>query len=366
MRSTLISGWVLLFIASMDVSADGAAPCQVHVILFVPSDVKPPIAYQQRVDQIVNYTEAFLRREFKRWGHENVVMPFRRTANGRVEVTLMRGREKVSQYKPVTVRAEVMDALRQKQKLDGARQVWWILVYAGDPPARFASFLGGVGQEIGGWSVCNFDTTPGRIDPAAELGSEFLEKMALKGMIHELGHAFGLPHVGPLAGDDAGNTLMGPTHYNYRRVMRIDQPRVYLSEAEAAMLSLHPAFRGAPDERGPLPKVEVTGMKYAVAAGNRTILVSGRVRAPGRAVYALVADESEARPGEYWTKTYVGKIDPAGAFTVVVTEPSESNGTLKTWFVFEGGAQTGDGRLRGRESGIPKAYTYGGRRWTFE
>jgi hypothetical protein len=98
---------------------------------------------------------------------------------------------------------------------------------------------------------------------------------------------------------------------------------------------------------------------------NNSIVVSGRLRAPQRAVYALVADESDARAGEYWTKTYVGKVAPDGAFEVIVSEPSESNGTLKTWFAFDTGAQTGDGKLRGRESGISKAYTYSRRQWTF-
>src|SRR5688572_23085217 len=253
MRATRILAAVFLLIASTGALANDAAPCQVHVILFLPSDVKqPPAGYQQRVDQIVDYTESFLRRGFKRWGYEKVVMPFRRTADGRVEVTVMRGKAKASQYKPVSVRAEVMDEMRRQNKLDGPRQVRWIMVYAGDPPARFAAFLGGFGPEIGGWSVCNFDTTPGPIDPAAPLGADFLERIALKGMIHELGHAFQLPHVGPLKRDDAGNTLMGPTHQNYHRVAPAREQRVYLSEAEAAMLSTHPAFRGAPDDRGPL------------------------------------------------------------------------------------------------------------------
>ena len=56
-------------------------------------------------------------------------------------------------------------------------------------------------------------------------------------------------------------------------------------------------------------------MNYIVNARNNTIAVRGRVRAPRRAVYALVADESDARPGDYWTKTYVGKVAADGAFT---------------------------------------------------
>jgi hypothetical protein len=344
------------------------APCRVHVILFVPSDVKPPAGYQQRVDQIVDYTESFFQRQLTRWGHEKVVMPFHRSEDGWVPVAVIRGREKAASYKPVAVRVEVMDALRGQNRIDAkALQIWWILVYAGEPPAKFAGFLGGFGPQIGGWAVCNFNTTPERIDPAAPLGSDFLERIALKGMIHELGHGFGLPHVGPLKRDDAGNTLMGPTHFNYRRVTKVDEPRAYLSEAEAAMFATHPAFRGAPhDHGGPLPKVDVQDVKYAADPKNKTLVVRGRVRGSRRAVYALVADESDARPGEYWTKTYAGKVGADGTFEVVVSEPSESNGTLRTWFAFEGGAMTGDGKARGRESGVAKAYTYGGKRWTFE
>jgi hypothetical protein len=255
--------------------------------------------------------------------------------------------------------------MRRQNKLEGGRQIRWIMVYAGDPPARFASFLGGFGPEIGGWAVCNFDTRPGRIDPSMALGSDFLEDMALKGMMHELGHGFQLPHVGPLLRDKAGNTLMGPTHYNFRRVTSLNEDRVYLSEAEAAMLSINPAFRGIADERGQLPKVAVENMKYATNRRNKTVVVSGRVRASQPAAYALVADESDARPGEYWTKTYVGKVAPDGEFEVVVSEPAESKGTLKTWFAFETGAQTGDGKARGRESGIAQPYTYSRQQWMF-
>jgi hypothetical protein len=366
MRSALIFAGVLLSSSSIDALAADAAPCQVHVVLFVPADVAPPTRYQQRVDQIVDYSESFFEREFKRWDHEKIVMPFRRSADGHVEVTVVRGKEKVAQYKPVTVRAEVMDANRRKNKLSGGRQVWWIMVFAGDPPAKFDGYLGGFGPEIGGWSVCNLDTTPGRIDPAAPLGGDFLEKLKLKGMLHELGHGFQLPHIGPLKRDDAGNTLMGPTHYNYRRVNPAGEERVYLSQAEAALLANHPAFRGVPDLPQRLPKIEVQNMKYAVNRRDNSMIVSGRLSATQRAVYAVVADESDARPGEYWTKTYVGKVAPDGEFKVIVSEPSESSGKLKTWFAFENGAQTGDGKLRSRDSGISKAYTYSRKQWIFQ
>ena len=366
MRKVLFFGCLLMLLDAVEARAEKVAPCQVHVILFVPADVQPPADYQPRIDEIVAYAESFFQREFKRWDIEKFVTPFRRSADGHVEVTIQRGQERTSTYKPVSVRAEVMSALRQQRKLDGGRQIWWIMVYAGDPPAKFKGYLGGFGPEIGGWSVCNFDSTPGRIDPRAPLGSDFLEKMALKGMMHELGHGFQLPHIGPLKNDKAGNTLMGPTHANFRRVAPASEERVYLSQAEAALLSNHPAFRGEVDQRKPLPKVRVQNLKYAVNRQTNTFVVTGRVLGSERPTFALVADESDARPGEYWTKTYVGKVSAEGDFEVIVSEPPQSDGTLKTWFAFPGGTQTGDGKERGRKSGISQSYTFNRRQWTFK
>jgi predicted Zn-dependent protease len=364
MRRTLILALVCLVSASIELQASDS-PCQVHLILFVPADVDPPNGYQQRIDQIVDYSESFFRRELKRWGHEQVVMPFRRTADGHTEVTVMRGKMNAAAYKPVSVRMEVMDAKRQNNELSDERQVWWILTYKGSRPTT-PLFLGGVGREIGGWAVCNLDLASGPVNPTAQLGSDFLTRLMLKGTLHELGHGFGLPHIGPLRRDNAGNTLMGPTHENFRGVTSRHEERIYLSEAEAAILSAHPAFRGINDNAGPLPKIDVQNMKYAAIARNKSFVVSGRLSSDRRAVYALVADESDARPGEYWTKTYVGEVNSTGDFEVVVFEPSESNGTLKLWFVFSDGSQTGDGKTSSRESGIAKAYTYRNNQWTFD
>ena len=93
---------------------------------------------------------------------------------------------------------------------------------------------------------------------------------------------------------------------------------------------------------------------------------SGKPSFQGFSLTFNAADEADARPGEYWTKTYAARVAADGAFEVIISEPARSNGTLKTWFAFETGAQTADGKLRGREGGIPKAYTYSRQQWTFK
>lgn len=364
MKPSMLIAWFCLLGAATSVFAADEQPCQIHIALFTPADVKPPTDYQTRVDDLVACAESFFTRELKRWGHEKLVMPFRRSPDGHVEVTAMRGKKKATEYKPVDIRTEVMDANRSQGKITDHRQVWWILVYSGSPPKTDA-FLGGFGEKIGGWAIGDLDLRRGRIDPQAELGNDHAVELKLKGMIHELGHGLKLPHIGPLRADNAGNTLMGPTHINFRKVVPKREERVYLSEAEAAILSLNPVFRGAPDPAKPLPTVNVQNLQANVNHNTKTLVVTGKLVSDSRAVYALVADESDARPGEYWTKTYVGKVTAQGEFEVTVSEPAESNGTLRTWFIFENGNDTGDGKKRSRESGIETAYKFQSKTWTF-
>lgn len=334
-----------------------APPCQVHVILFVPNDVEVPAGYQQRMDETIDYTENFFIDGLKRWGHNDVVSPFRRTSDGHAEVTVVKGSKPASDYKDPSLKEEAIAAAKKDHPIDEARQVWWIFVYKGDPPNRFANYRGGFAPKIGGWSVCNYDSTPGKIDNAKPLGDKFLADLTLKGMIHELGHGFQLPHIGPRIGDKAGNTLMGPNHPSFRRIVKAPEPRVYLSEAAAALIAHHPTFRGVTDDRGRLPRLSVADMKYTVNRQEKAVDISGKVRANRRPMFAIVADESESRPGEYWTKHYVGKVKRDGSFSVRVSEPTR-RGTFKTWFVFDNGATTGDGRKRGKMGAVSKEYRY--------
>jgi hypothetical protein len=139
----------------------------------------------------------------------------------------------------------------------------------------------------------------------------------------------------------------------------------YLSEAAAAMLSRHPAFHGIPDTRGQLPKVNVA-QRYSAKSPQRTLVVSGRVQSNIKPVYAIVADESEANPGEYWTKHYVGEVSANGNYQVTINELAPKNGTLKTWFVFENGATTGNGRKRGKAGAVSKNYRFVRTGWQFQ
>ena len=362
MKTTTLA--LLLVLTATCVHA--AEPCQVRLILFTPSDVAVPDGYQERINQVVAYTESFYEHGLKRWGHKDFVMPFRRTESGDAEVLVVKGANPKETYKNATVRNEAIATAKDLYQLeDVGRQVWWVMVYVGDPPAKFRVFQGASAPKTGGWSVCNYDSRPGRIDPDDPLGDELLAAMNLKAVIHELGHGFQLPHIGPRLGDDAGNSLMGPTHAGFRKNVKKRDDRIYLSEAAAALLSIHPAFHGIVDERDLTPTPVVEDVDYSSSAGQKQMTVSGRVKCDVPAKFALVADMSDAQPGEYWTKTYVGEVAADGAFEVTVTEPAAANGKLILWFAFENGVHTGNGKQRGRRSGIERAYKFQGGRYRF-
>ena len=111
---------------------------------------------------------------------------------------------------------------------------------------------------------------------------------------------------------------------------------------------------------------EVTDQRYSANQSGKTITVNGRVRSNVTPHLAIVADESDARPGEYWTKHYVGTISRDGSYSVTITEPAVADGTLKTWFVFENGATTGNGRKRGKAGAVARPYRHVGNTYHFD
>ena len=70
----------------------------------------------------------------------------------------------------------------------------------------------------------------------------------------------------------------------------------------------------------------------------------------------MVLDSVPGVHENYWQKSYVGKVDEEGRFTVEITEPSPAPGTLKFLFCFRNGAVTGDGKQLGLSGSLDRSY----------
>ncbi|MFK7820781.1 MAG: hypothetical protein AB8G99_18830 [Planctomycetaceae bacterium] len=339
------------------------------VILFCPKGIQPPTDYQRGVNRLADYTDRFLLDGLKRWEYSAAVKTlFRRKANGDVDVFGVFGEKPPAQYTDASVHKEAIDRVIDGYKLEPKSHIWWVLGYKGPSPVRFEGFRGGQSPKYGGWAVANYDSRVVHLKAGTPVGTPLHREMALKGMIHELGHAFRLPHIGPRYGLKYGNTLMGPTHANFRRVTGRFVKDGYLSQAAAAMLVAHPVLRGRRFERRRVPQVRLSEGQISTDAKSGTVSVSGRVQSNLKPVFAIVADHSKKLPGTYWVRHYVSRIETDGQFEVEVTEPVKADGEYFLWFVFPSGELTGNGRMQGTgERGATKIpYRFQNGRWVTE
>ncbi len=336
------------------------SPPEAHAILFLPKGVQAPEGYERRIHDAADYAERFFVGWMKHWNHPaERERFFARDENGRVRVHVVEGEvgPRDESY-AMTMLPTVWKTAHGRDGLPENRPVWWVWVYEGPPPVRYQNWRGSGNVSRGGWAKVNFDSSPGRIDTKGLLAGGFNEEFKLKGCIHELGHALGLPHLGPRARDNLGNSLMGPVTPAYWKRTKLREQRVHLSEASAAMLRRHWAFSGSTAYRHSLAKTEVQNVRVETDVRRGRVVLTGRLQATGRAHSAVVVDECGPDQTAYWRKAYVGKVEQNGDFEVTLTEPTGRDGTLKLVFCFRNGLVTGDGKTRGVDSVAATPYSF--------
>ncbi len=234
-------------------------PPTVRIVLYTPSDLEPPKGVAHRLTQIADAAERFFFEGMKRWKYPPAVKSlFRRNADRTVEVVYVKGDRPVSDpyYTLPSCDAEAREKAQSQLQINGDAHIWWIFLYVGDRPKRFGDWRGGGCSRDGGSAIVNYDTIKGELrldlDPAAGFNRQYF----LKGTIHELGHALGLPHIGPDVVLGLGNSLMGPNPEVYAERKYAHAESTYLTEASAAMLWKHPLFSGSTKDRQRQPVIE--------------------------------------------------------------------------------------------------------------
>jgi len=350
-----------LFAGPAEASAQAPALPNINVVFVTPADVEPPPEVVDRLTQVADYTENFLVKWMTKWGYEpERKQIFDRTQDGKLRVLFFKGSKTLESgtYNKPGFQSEVWPKVNQQYGLGRHRHVWWMWVYLGDPPLKFQGFRGGGDSQGGGQALVNYYNANGKIELNDSFGSPFLEDFALKGTIHELGHALGLPHLGPLQRDELGMTLMGANIPNYQRKTGSRERRGYLTPAAAAMLWKHPVFTGTAKDRGKTPSVSVSGLQIERRRG-QLLTVTGKLESDYAAHSVVVLDSVPDVHENYWSKSYVGKIGREGGFSLEITEPSPAAGTLKFLFCFENGAVTGDGKELGLGGSYDRNYRVG-------
>ncbi|MEJ7639660.1 MAG: hypothetical protein WKF75_17220 [Singulisphaera sp.] len=358
----LLAAAISLSVAGVAYGAEEPAGLPtLRMVFFTPADVEPPAGVQRRMTQIADYSERFFVRWMDHWKYQPANKKlFQRNGDGTAEVLFVKGEHRLAsgRYDEVGFQQEVIEKAVRQYKISRNRHLWWIFVYLGDPPRRLKGYRGDGDSQNGGWAMLNYSSVPGEIRPGSDLGEGFNDEFTLKGCIHELGHAFGLPHIGPRLRRGLGNSLMGPQTDLFIRQRAPNKQKVYLTEASAAMLWKHPLFSGTAKDRAVMPDVQLGDYRATFDRKQRRITVSGKLSSNRPAHSVVIIDDMQKKPGPYWVRGYVGRPAEDGTFSVAIDEPAPSDGQFKIVFCFQNGAVTGDGKKHGFGGAIVKSYRF--------
>lgn len=329
-----------------------------RVILFLPEDTEPPEKYEERIASLAVRAETFFAHWMKHWKRPiERKQIFARNADGVVNVTTVHGQVKAKGRAALPeIRQQAIDRASQQLSLKPNQPtVWWILYDY--PDVR--GFQGGA-RGIGGVAINAYPAGTELIGKDAELASPELAEMAIKGTIHEFGHALGLPHIGPRPGLDLGNSLMGPIIRSYRGRTGSNDARVHLSEVAAATIQKHPIFQNQAVALPKMPQaIRIADLEVSESGDHAEIVVQGVLKANAPAHTAVLLDSERSQFGDYWARPYAATVDPkTGEFKIAVSEPFPK-GTLYLSFCFENGVSTADGR-KSLQRGSAVEITYKG------
>ncbi len=202
------------------VAAYDPPPPGLRIVFCTPSDLAEPPGVADRLTRVADAAEQFLVAGMKRQGYPPAVARFfARTPTGQVEIIRVRGATAATdpKYHDPAIHAEIIERAEAAGRVGGAGHLWWIFMYLGPAPTRFETWKGSGDSVAGGWAIVNYDSIPGEVRPDDFLSAGFNDKFALKGTIHELGHAFGLPHEGPDLGAGVGQLPHGAEQGRLRR-----------------------------------------------------------------------------------------------------------------------------------------------------
>ncbi|HYH67275.1 MAG TPA: hypothetical protein VD866_21440 [Urbifossiella sp.] len=322
----------------------------VRVAYLVPTDRRPEPDYRARLDRVMSEVQQFYRTGMEENGHGKRTFELDRDAKGALRVHEVHAKGPMRDYGrdgSDKVRREVKAALA-KEKIDADAETVVIfqllLDWRGDNAEEIGPFVGGGGPRSGtAWVYDDAKLDP-RLLPSREPGGYYHGPCSLGqfnthyvgGVVHELGHAFGLPHDCERDADRPrrGRSLMGGGNHTYGQERRGEGKGAFLSAASALPLSVHPLFTG---KRSPVVPLTCRFAELKAAHDGGRVVLTGRLQGSPRAV-GLVARNDPAGPaGDYDAVGWTCPVGADGAFRLEVGELKPGEHDLRLAAYTEGG-----------------------------
>lgn len=317
----------------------------VHLVLWTPSDREPAPRYRERLSAIFEETRAFFAREMERNGLGPRTIRLVKEEDGLCRIHLVRGAEPYANYEGKSgqkIRRECAPVL-QAAGLDPEKETIVIVCNMSnwDAEKRTMSqnspyYASGTNRTGTAWQVDSplldlalletrepllQDGQYGRISPGR------YNSIFIGGVIHELGHALGLPHNRERPDQKAlwGTALMGSGNRTFGEDRRGEGKGTFLTLAEALRLASHPIFCGS--VKGFDVKANATILDVKLESHGKSFTFSGRVVSDPPA-YAIIGYTDPAGGSNYDATTATAVPDHNGKFVLDCTALKPGSGAV--------------------------------------
>ncbi len=309
---------------------------RLRFVYFVPSDRTPAVDYRARLTRVVEESASFFHRELQRLGFKPKPMQLDRAEDGLLRFIVVQGREPWQAYntKEWSSAKKVQDECRPVLQAAGVElrsetiALFSAIMEYDETRRRFrqrAPYRGSGDADHGFcWQI---DAPP--LDPAhfeartpliddGEFGRISLgdwNSKLVSGVIHELGHALGLPHnmERPHEAAALGTSLMGSGNRTYGRERRGEGLGTFLTLADAMRLASHPFFTGSQKGLGPGSTSHGQFGRLTAESAEDGLVIRGRVESTPP-TYGIVAYTDAEGRGDYDALTTTTVPDADGNF----------------------------------------------------
>lgn len=335
----------LLFAAGPESAGPASDRPVVRVVYFIPKDRKPEPGYASRLDRVMSEVQRFYRMGMDQNGYGKVTFELDRDAKGALRIYEVPGKLSMREYgrnDADKVRREVKEGLaKEKLDIDDETVIIFqlLLEWHGNTAEEIGPFVGGGGPR--GGTAWVYDDV--KIDPqflsSRKAGGYYQGPCTLGqfnthyigGVIHELGHAFGLPHDCEPERDRPGRglSLMGGGNHTYGNELRGEGRGAFLSAASAFPLSVHPLFTG---KRMPASPNTCRFAELKATHDDGKLMLTGRLQGSPRPVGIVARNDSTETVGDYDAVGWVCTVGADGSFRMNVGElkPGEYDLRLAT------------------------------------